>query len=266
VRKRIQRPSPALVLSLVALFVALGGTGYAAVKINGKNIKKGTVTAKQIKSKTITGGKVKANTLTGTQINESKLGTVPSATKADSATSAVTATTATTAVNATNATNAGGVSGRQVAAKRVMATAGPDFESARVAAPEVTLFTVGPFTIYGKCMTDTSGPTTLGFIFAKTSESDAILNSIYAPLFGVPSFLQPGTNEMQRFVNTATAGTNSAGFVPPTLDQVSGVSAGGATFEATTAINVKNGNLPSGNGPYGDGDVCLFSGQLNQLN
>lgn len=265
-RKRIQRPSPALVLSLVALFVALGGTGYAAVKVNGKNIKKGTVTAKQLKNKTITGGKVKNNALTGAQINESKLGTVPSATKADSATSATNAVNATNATNATNAANAGNVSGRQVAAKRVTATAGADFEAGRVAAPEITLFTVGPFTVYGKCVTDNSGPSTLGFIFVKTSESDAVLNSIFGPLFGVPSFLQPGTNEMQRFINTATAGANSAGFAPPTIDQASGWSAGGTAFEATTSINIKNGNLPGGNGPYGAGDVCLFSGQLNQLN
>ena len=31
--KRITLPSPALVISMIALFVALGGTGYAAVKI-----------------------------------------------------------------------------------------------------------------------------------------------------------------------------------------------------------------------------------------
>ena len=40
-------PSPALVISILALFVALGGTSYAAVKLNGKNIKKGTVSGKR---------------------------------------------------------------------------------------------------------------------------------------------------------------------------------------------------------------------------
>ena len=33
-----RKPSPALVISIIALFVALGGTSYAAVKLNGKNI------------------------------------------------------------------------------------------------------------------------------------------------------------------------------------------------------------------------------------
>ena len=61
------RPSPAMVVAVAALFVALGGTGYAAVKLNGKNLKNRTVAAK----------KVKRNTLTGAEIRESTLGAVP---------------------------------------------------------------------------------------------------------------------------------------------------------------------------------------------
>lgn len=93
-RSHFRQPSPALVVSLIALFVALGGTGYAAVKINGKNLKNKSVAGKKLKNKTVTGGKIKNNTLTGTQIDESRLGKVPSATKADSATTADSATAA----------------------------------------------------------------------------------------------------------------------------------------------------------------------------
>ena len=50
---RIRRPSPSMCVALVALFIALGGTGYAAVKINGKNIKNGTVTGKKLKNRTL---------------------------------------------------------------------------------------------------------------------------------------------------------------------------------------------------------------------
>jgi hypothetical protein len=71
-------------IALLALFVALGGTGYAASKFNGKNIRRHT----------ISGTALKNNTLTGKQIKESKLGTVPNATHAG------TADTATTAANA----------------------------------------------------------------------------------------------------------------------------------------------------------------------
>jgi hypothetical protein len=107
-----RRPSPATVISLVALFVALGGTSYAALVITGKNIKNGSITGKDVKNSTLTGKKiknrsltgsdVKTGTLTGKQIAESKLGKVPSAAKADTATTAATATTA------TNATQLGG--------------------------------------------------------------------------------------------------------------------------------------------------------------
>jgi hypothetical protein len=93
-----RRPSPAIVISLVALFVALGGTSYAALVITGKNIKNGSVTGKDIKNGTLTGGKVKNRsltasdikngTLTGKQIAETKLGKVPSAANADNAANA----------------------------------------------------------------------------------------------------------------------------------------------------------------------------------
>jgi hypothetical protein len=87
------------VMATIALFVALGGTGYAAAKINGKQIKKGT----------IAGEKLKRNTLGGGQVNESKLGKVPRAARADSATSADTAASAAAATTAANASNLGGV-------------------------------------------------------------------------------------------------------------------------------------------------------------
>jgi hypothetical protein len=79
------RPSPALVISLVALFVSLGGVGYAAVTITGKNVKNNSLTGKDIKNSSLTGKDVKNNSLTGSDILESKLGKVPSARTADSA-------------------------------------------------------------------------------------------------------------------------------------------------------------------------------------
>jgi hypothetical protein len=60
-------PSPAMVVALVALVAALGGTAYAAGQINGNSIQK----------QSIGGGKLKRKTLTGYQINLNKLGEVP---------------------------------------------------------------------------------------------------------------------------------------------------------------------------------------------
>jgi hypothetical protein len=62
-----RRPSPAMVVAVIALVVALAGTAYAAQRINGGAIIKQTIGA----------GKLKKKTLTGFQINTNKLGTVP---------------------------------------------------------------------------------------------------------------------------------------------------------------------------------------------
>jgi hypothetical protein len=64
---RALRPSPAMILALVALVAALGGTAYAAGQINGNSIQK----------QSIGGGKLKKHTLTGYQVNVNKLGEVP---------------------------------------------------------------------------------------------------------------------------------------------------------------------------------------------
>jgi hypothetical protein len=90
-RAPLRRPSPSLAISLVALLVALGGTGYAAVAINGKNIKDRSIAGKKLKSRTITRGKIRKDALTGGEVNESTLGPVPSAKRAGGAASATVA-------------------------------------------------------------------------------------------------------------------------------------------------------------------------------
>jgi hypothetical protein len=57
------------VVAVLALFIALGGSVYAANKISGKTIKKGSEP----------GNRIKKNTITGKQVKEKTLGTVPSA-------------------------------------------------------------------------------------------------------------------------------------------------------------------------------------------
>jgi hypothetical protein len=97
---RTRRPSPALVISIVALLVALGGTAYAGI-----TIPKNSVGTKQLKDGAVTTKKIKNGTVTASKINTSGL-TVPRALQANSATTAGSATTATNATNATNAANA----------------------------------------------------------------------------------------------------------------------------------------------------------------
>ena len=50
----VRRPSAAMLVALLALFVALGGPAQAKHLINGKDIRKGTVASKQIKDRSIT--------------------------------------------------------------------------------------------------------------------------------------------------------------------------------------------------------------------
>ena len=65
-RNRITRPSPALVISIVALFVALGGTGYAAVQlprasVGAKHLKKNSVSSAKVKNSSLVLGDFKAS-------------------------------------------------------------------------------------------------------------------------------------------------------------------------------------------------------------
>ena len=90
-------------LACLALFVALGGVGYAAATINGNAIKQQTIAAGKLKKGTLTSTQVKANALTGSVIDESTLTIVPSA---QTATTAQTANSATTAQSAETAEEA----------------------------------------------------------------------------------------------------------------------------------------------------------------
>jgi hypothetical protein len=102
-----RRPSPALVIACVALFVSLGGVSYgvATGSIDSREIKNNSVTGADVRNNTlrtfdirnnevrgfdirnssVQGRDVAFNTLTGADISESSLGKVPLATQADSA-------------------------------------------------------------------------------------------------------------------------------------------------------------------------------------
>lgn len=99
---RLRRPSPAFVVAVVALIVALGGTSYAAFSVpkssvGTRQLKNAAVTTKKLRNGAVTGSKLARDAVTGNKINLGTLGTVPSATTASSAT------------NASNASALGGV-------------------------------------------------------------------------------------------------------------------------------------------------------------
>jgi hypothetical protein len=157
-----RRPSPALVIACLALFVSLSGVSYGVATgfIDSREIKNNSVTGTDIRnntlrtfdirnnevrgfdirSSTIQGGDVAFNTLTGADINESSLGKVPSATQADSAGTIP--------------------SLRTVALTTVAEGAAP-----------VTLATQGPLTLTGACEAD--GVNTRARLYVQSTEANS---------------------------------------------------------------------------------------------
>jgi hypothetical protein len=129
--KGLRWPSPALLVSLIALFAALGDGVYAIGKakrtsgvtikvkslpgnrlklrsVPGNRLKPGTVTGASLAQGSVSGGVLAPNSVGGKQIDEATLGPVPNAVHAESADSATDAETALNAVNAVNATTVNG--------------------------------------------------------------------------------------------------------------------------------------------------------------
>jgi hypothetical protein len=84
-----QRLTYANLMATVAVFIALGGVSYAALKlpknsVGAKQLKKNSVTGPKVRKNAVTGAKVKDQSLTGKDINLAQLGTVPSAQSANS--------------------------------------------------------------------------------------------------------------------------------------------------------------------------------------
>jgi hypothetical protein len=147
-----RRPSPALVISLIALFVSLSGVSYGVAtgfidsreiknnevrsldirnnEVRTRDLRNNEVRGLDIRNSTVRGRDVGLNALTGDDINESRLGKVPSAAAADSATSAQTAGSA-----------------GSVASLRPI----PRTTLAEGAAP-VALLTHGPLTLLAACV------------------------------------------------------------------------------------------------------------------
>ena len=114
----IRRPTPALIIALLALAISLSGTVYAAGKINGKTVKMKSLPGNRLSLRSVPANRLKPgilpgpqNPITGAQINELSLGPVPTAIFAETADRAQSALDAQTALNAVNAVNATKING-----------------------------------------------------------------------------------------------------------------------------------------------------------
>jgi hypothetical protein len=160
-----RRPSPALVISMIALFVSLSGVSYAVAtgfidsreiknnevrsldirnnEIRTRDLRNNEVRGIDIRNSTVQGRDIALNTVTGEDINEDSLGKVPSAASADTATSA------------------GGVDTLKIIPRTTMAEG----------ASPVTLATAGPLTVTGRC--DPNAAATEARLAVSTSENNS---------------------------------------------------------------------------------------------
>ena len=87
--QRSGRPSPAMIIAIIALIASLSGSAYAAIAQDSKQLKRNIVGTKQLKRNAVKTGKIRNNavrgrhvrngSLTGQEFRLSAMGTVPSA-------------------------------------------------------------------------------------------------------------------------------------------------------------------------------------------
>jgi hypothetical protein len=145
-KRFLRLPSPAMVVALVALTVALGGSAYAAIVVTGKNIRNGTITGADLKNRSLQGTKIAKdrvgyNAVKEEGLNAQKLKKVKSASAADTI---------------------GGM-----AARRVDAFVLANDQSRAV-------LTEGPFTLTARCRTDAGNQ--IAEIVIQTNANDAAVD------------------------------------------------------------------------------------------
>ncbi len=167
-RLPVRRPSPAMVVAFIALFVALAGTGYAATATTAKkpkhaDAKKDTALIKKLAPKLSVKHAKTANSAK----------TANTATTANFATTAGTATSASDATIANNANNANNLGGQspsafEPASKIVTSKTEAFFQMGQ----QVTLTTVGHFTFTASCSNDGTGQPLVEFDVTANTTAD----------------------------------------------------------------------------------------------
>jgi hypothetical protein len=232
----IRRPSASLVVSFIALAIAISGT---AVALPGKNkvetddIEKRAVTSKKLGNKAVTTKKLQNLAVTGAKVADNSIGDTKLAEVEVIGDSYIRAT----------------------------ATDGADEAAARAAAPEIALFQKGQLELYAKCFRNAGADETRVEVYGRTSVDGSILDG-QDNLPGGPAatdFLNTGTDELDRQLDTEDIAGADASY---NENEYSVASPDGTGLHGQLALGVKNGNLAAGNGIYGDGNVCLIQGTV----
>jgi hypothetical protein len=233
---KTRRPSASLVISFIALAIAISGTAVALPgknKVETNDLEKNAVTSKKIKKNAVTTKKVKDLAITAEKIADDSIG--------DGKLNEIEV-----------------LGGSYI---RAAATDGADAATALAAAPEIALFQKGQLELYAKCFRDVGADETRAEVFARTSADGSILDG-QDNLPGGPAaadFLNTGTPELDRQLDTEDIAGNDASY---NENEYSVASPDGTGLHGQLALGVKNGNLAEGNGIYGDGNVCLIQGTV----
>ena len=258
-----RRPTPGFVLGLIALAVALGGTAWAATKIDTGDIKSKAVTSKKLDTAAVTAKKIADNAVTSAKIADNAVtsakiadGAVTSAKLADGAVTG--AKVADNSLNDTKISDYEVIGGSFILAT---ATEGANEAAARAAAPEIPLFTKGQLSLYAKCYRDAGANTTFGTIYSRTTADGSIQQ-------GLDNL--PGGNTAAEFLNTNTleddrevSEENATGNDADISEAESAVASPDGTGLMVDTYNAaKNGTLAGGEGLYGTGNKCVFGGTV----
>ena len=75
----IHRPSPAMVVACIALFVAMGGVSYGVATgfIDSREIRNNTIRGKDVRNGALTGKEMKRDSIGGLTVNEGVWGSCP---------------------------------------------------------------------------------------------------------------------------------------------------------------------------------------------
>jgi hypothetical protein len=227
------RPTPALLVALLALILSLSGAAVALPGVDrvGKgDIQKNAVRSQHVKGKSLKGADLADGTIGSKQVGLDSL-------------------------------NASDIDGFEIAddsPTRVIASVSAlGLAAARGSAPETVLYEEGDLTIYAKCYRDAPAGEIAGAIFARSSSDGALLDGAGDLPADDGVLLGPATAEDRRALALeSTTVPNSADFA---TTRAALIGADGTSFGAEAAIAVKQGDLAGGNGVFGQGDVCLFT-------
>ena len=282
------------VMATIAVFVAFGGSAFAASYVITKSsqIKDGAVTSSDVKNNSLTGLDVKDRSLTqsdfigsvqgpqGSQGPKGEAGAqglpgqpgspdspqqvLDKLKQVDGPGSGLNADLL-DGLNADAILGGGAVVLVPLEAMTFTSATASNAEEtvARAAATEVPLGSFGPFTIYGKCFVDTDAgpaatPQVIADVYARTSQDGAMLDGQVDNLVGTLAFLDVATAETSRQVDSQIAETGALASLNGDDDSSLLVAPDGNAYEFRTIIGAKTGNLPAGNGAWGQGDRCGF--------